>query len=148
MGLGAGLASRPALRRHRPGHRGGSGALAVSGAKLPIMIATLGCRASMPGLVALVHRLRRIVAGAIEPFSGVLFGLTIALPASRAWPSSPVSAAVASRLETSFRRPRRRPLRAAAPERVSAERGPKRRLASSSRRPGSASRSAPSRCSR
>jgi hypothetical protein len=77
MGLGAGLASALLFVVTL---RGTALALALAYlAPLPIMIATLGWGLDA-GLAALGVACA-VVAGAIEPLSGALFGLTIALPA-------------------------------------------------------------------
>ena len=77
MGIGAGLASALLFVVTV---QGTALALALAYlAPLPIMIATLGWGVDA-GLVALCAACA-VVAGAIEPFSGMLFGLTVALPA-------------------------------------------------------------------
>jgi len=77
MGIGAGLASALLFVVTV---QGTALALALAYlAPLPIMIATLGWGVDA-GLVALCAACA-VVAGAIEVFSGVLFGLTVALPA-------------------------------------------------------------------
>src|ERR1700679_2761045 len=77
MGLGAGLASALLFVVTV---QGTALALALAYlAPLPIMIATLGWGVDA-GLVALCVSCA-IVAGGIEPASGVIFGLIIALPA-------------------------------------------------------------------
>src|SRR5271155_1881512 len=77
MGLGAGLASALLFVVTV---QGTALALALAYlAPLPIMIATLGWGVDA-GLVALCAACA-VVAGAVEAFSGMLFGLTVALPA-------------------------------------------------------------------